>query len=235
MKKIEIYYLEHNEIKLSDINCKNTKRKVTLRNMKKYSPNKNGKEEKNNLSALQKLCLETQKCTKCSLCKTRKTVVFGRGSETPDIVFVGEAPGADEDRLGEPFVGRAGKLLDKWLANIGLTIDKIYIMNAIKCRPPENRDPLPEEKKSCRDFFTEQLKLLSPKIICALGRHGFGNLVDFDMKEPFGKMRGILHYYGSIPVIATYHPAFILRSPQFESKALGDLEFLLRELDKIKS
>lgn len=231
MKKIETYYLEHNKIKLSDITNKNMKKGITLRNMKKEMKIKN----KENVTPLQELCIETQNCTKCGLYKTRNSVVFGRGSEHPDIVFVGEAPGADEDRLGEPFVGRAGKLLDKWLKDLNLTMDNIYIMNAIKCRPPENRDPLPEEKSSCREFFVSQLKLLSPKIICALGRHGFGNLVDFDMKEPFGKMRGKLHYYNDIPVVATYHPAFILRSPQFESKAIEDLKFLIEELKKIKS
>ncbi|PPS22003.1 uracil-DNA glycosylase [Brachyspira murdochii] len=189
---------------------------------------------------LKKIYNEVEKCMKCeALCNSRLNVVFGRGDEEPDIVFVGEAPGADEDKQGLPFVGRGGKLLDKWIEKMNINKEKYYIMNALKCRPPENRDPLPEEKANCRDFFVRQLQILNPKIICALGRHGFGNLIDFDLKTPFGKARNKVHYYSNngkdIPVIATYHPAYILRNQKEEDKVISDLEFMLGELEKVRN
>ncbi|WP_295157223.1 uracil-DNA glycosylase [uncultured Brachyspira sp.] len=246
MNKIEEYFLQHNKIKFSNTVCSQHNKKIILRNPKKVIK----KEEKNinNRSAesmkeiknegLKKIYNEVEKCMKCeALCSSRLNVVFGRGDEEPDIVFVGEAPGADEDKQGLPFVGRGGKLLDKWIEK--LSINKYYIMNALKCRPPENRDPLPEEKQNCRDYFTAQLQILNPKIICALGRHGFGNLIEFDLKTPFGRARNKVHYYKNnerdVPVIATYHPAYILRNQKEEEKVISDLEFMLNELEKIKN
>lgn len=252
MKKINIteeYFLQQNRIKFSDIIHSDKNKKIVLKNKKsKLNINKTNdkmsdyKTDDNNEirnEKLREIYLEVKKCMKCEkLCKTRLNVVFGRGDENPDIVFVGEAPGADEDRLGFPFVGRAGKLLDRWIDELKINKYNFYIMNALKCRPPENRDPLPEEKTNCRNFFVKQLETLNPKIICALGRHGFGNLVEFDLKTPFGKARNTVHYYNNngkeVPVIATYHPAYVLRNQKEEIKVINDLEFMLKELNNIK-
>ena len=245
-RKIKEYFLQQNKIRFSNIICNYSNKKIILKNVKKIKvKNSNGdinymekiKEIKN--EELKNIYNEVVKCMKCeALCNSRTNVVFGRGDENPDIVFVGEAPGADEDRMGIPFVGRGGKLLDKWIEKLNISKEKYYIMNALKCRPPENRDPLMEEKNNCRDFFVRQLKILNPKIICALGRHGFGNLIDFDLKKPFGKARGKLHYYNNgnnIPVVATYHPAYILRNQKEEKKVIDDLEFMISELSKINN
>ena len=183
------------------------------------------------MSELNKLYDSMSSCSRCILSKTRNTIVFGKGSQSPNIVFIGEAPGADEDKLGLPFVGCSGKLLDKWLLKYNLSLDNIYIMNALKCRPPKNRDPLPEEKNACREYFEKQLYLLKPKVICALGKHALSNLIDFNVSSKYSDMRGTLHIYKDIPVIATYHPSFILRSPKFTEKVYDDFELLLKTIN----
>ena len=261
MKKINLteeYFLWQNKIKFSDAINSSKNKKIILKNkkselkfnksnknkkvdtMNKINNNANNNEIKIEIKneELNKIYLEVKECMKCEkLCNSRLNVVFGRGDENPDIVFVGEAPGADEDRLGFPFVGRAGKLLDKWIEELKINKYNFYIMNALKCRPPENRDPLPEEKINCRNFFVRQLEILNPKIICALGRHGFGNLIEFDLKTPFGKARSKIHYYKNkdknVPVIATYHPAYVLRNQKEEAKVISDFEFMLKELNNI--
>ena len=261
MKKINLteeYFLWQNKIKFSDAINASKNKKIILKNkktelkfnksnknkkvdtMNKVNNNANNNEIKIEIKneELNKIYLEVKECMKCEkLCNSRLNVVFGRGDENPDIVFVGEAPGADEDRLGFPFVGRAGKLLDKWIEELKINKYNFYIMNALKCRPPENRDPLPEEKINCRNFFVRQLEILNPKIICALGRHGFGNLIEFDLKTPFGKARSKIHYYKNkdknVPVIATYHPAYVLRNQKEEAKVISDFEFMLKELNNI--
>ena len=250
MNKIENYFLQHNKIKFSNVVCSQHNKKIILRNPKKaqQAVKKEEKDINKGMESmkeiknedLKKIYGEVEKCMKCdALYNSRLNVVFGRGDEEPDIVFVGEAPGADEDKQGLPFIGRGGKLLDKWIEKMNINKEKYYIMNALKCRPPENRDPLPEEKANCRDFFVRQLQILNPKIICALGRHGFGNLIDFDLKTPFGKARNKVHYYSNngkdIPVIATYHPAYILRNQKEEDKVISDLEFMLDELEKVRN
>lgn len=235
MNNIEKYFLQKNEIKFSD-SINKMEKKISVKNIKKVVENGNHSLEIKT-EELQKLYQEIEKCRKCvELCETRNKVVFGRGNEKPNIVFVGEAPGADEDKQGLPFVGRGGKLFDKWLEKMNLN-EPYYIINSIKCRPPANRDPLPEEKENCKDFFIKQLEILNPKIICALGRHGFSNVVDFDLKLAYSKVRRKIHYdkyNNKIPVIATYHPAYILRNPKEEAKVMDDLNFLLTELSKIK-
>ena len=244
MNKIESYFLQQNKIKFSNVVCNSHSKKIILRNPAKTIKKQSGKDinimKEIKDEELKKIYSEVKKCMKCeALCNSRLNVVFGRGNEKPDIVFVGEAPGADEDKQGLPFVGRGGKLLDKWINQLNIDKEPYYIMNALKCRPPENRDPLPEEKKNCRDFFVNQLKILNPKIICALGRHGFGNLIDFDLKTPFGKARNKVHYYNNngkdVAVIATYHPAYILRNQKEEQKVIDDLNFMLEELKKIRN
>jgi uracil-DNA glycosylase family 4 len=166
---------------------------------------------------------QAQACTLCGLHETRTQVVFGVGDEQADWLFVGEAPGADEDRQGEPFVGRAGQLLNAMLLALGLSRERVYIANILKCRPPRNRDPRPEEAQACRPYLQRQIELLTPRVIVALGRIAAQNLLQTDI--PIGRLRGRRHVYGQtgIPVVVTYHPAYLLRSPLEKRKAWQDL------------
>ena len=163
-------------------------------------------------------------CTACGLCKTRTQTVFGVGNQKAEWLIVGEAPGADEDRQGEPFVGKAGQLLNAMLFAIGLPRNQVYIANILKCRPPRNRDPAPDEVASCEEYLKQQVLLIQPKIILAVGRIAAQNLLKTD--TPIGKMRGQKYTYGDsgIPVVVTYHPAYLLRSPREKRKAWIDLQ-----------
>lgn len=163
-------------------------------------------------------------CIACSLCETRINTVFGVGSQKAEWLIIGEAPGADEDRQGEPFVGKAGQLLNAMLVAIGLPRDQVYIANILKCRPPQNRDPKPNEVASCEEYLKQQVLLIQPKIILAVGRIAAQNLLKTD--TPIGKMRGQNYTYGdsNIPVVVTYHPAYLLRSPREKRKAWIDLQ-----------
>ena len=163
-------------------------------------------------------------CRLCGLAETRTQVVFGVGNPNADLVFIGEAPGRDEDLQGEPFVGRAGQLLDRMLAAISLDREQVYIMNTIKCRPPNNRDPKIDEVQACNLWFEQQLELLQPKMICLLGRVAAQTVLERD--EPLGSMRGHWHSYQGIPVWVTYHPAYLLRSPAQKQKSWQDLQEL---------
>ncbi len=167
-------------------------------------------------------------CTLCELHKTRTQTVFGVGDREADWLFIGEAPGADEDRQGEPFVGRAGQLLNNMIRALGLRREKVYIANILKCRPPKNRDPQSGESLACRPYLRRQIELLNPKIIIALGRIAAQNLLQTD--TPIGKMRGRKYMYDNsgIPVIVTYHPAYLLRSPREKRKAWQDLQLALK-------
>lgn len=162
-------------------------------------------------------------CQKCDLHQTRTKTVFGVGSEMADWMIVGEAPGAEEDRRGEPFVGRAGKLLDEMLRAVGLDRQTVFIANVLKCRPPDNRDPKTNESSQCRVYLDRQIELIQPKIIIAVGRIAAQLLLDTD--APLGRLRGQLHHIGAArtPVVATYHPAYLLRSPTQKRKAWQDL------------
>lgn len=162
-------------------------------------------------------------CTLCGLQTTRTQTVFGVGSHTADWLFIGEAPGRDEDAQGEPFVGRAGQLLNNMLKAIGLSREQVYIANVLKCRPPKNRDPKPEEASCCEPYLKRQIDLLKPKIIIALGRIAAQNLLRTD--TPIGKMRGKQYVYADtgIPMLVTYHPAYLLRSPLEKRKVWEDL------------
>ncbi len=164
-------------------------------------------------------------CTQCILHKTRTQTVFGVGSRAADWMIVGEAPGAEEDRRGEPFVGRAGKLLDEMLRALGLSRERVYIANILKCRPPNNRDPANDEADSCRHFLDRQIELVAPKIIVAVGRIAAQRLLQTD--APLGRLRQQKHYLadGQVPVVVTYHPAYLLRSPTQKRKAWQDLCF----------
>jgi len=162
-------------------------------------------------------------CTLCSLHKSRTQTVFGVGNQSADWMIVGEAPGAEEDRRGEPFIGRAGKLLDEMLRAVGLERDAVFIANILKCRPPDNRDPLAEEAASCRAYLERQIELASPKLILAVGRVAAQHLLGSD--APVGRLRGQKHTLngGQLPVVVTYHPAYLLRSPTQKRKVWQDL------------
>jgi len=164
-------------------------------------------------------------CTACDLCKTRTQTVFGVGNTSAEWLVIGEAPGADEDRQGEPFVGRAGQLLNAMLLAIGLPRETVFIANILKCRPPGNRDPKPEEVSRCLPFLSNQIALLRPKIILAVGRIAAQNLLATD--APLARLRGKLHTFGeaNTPLVITYHPAYLLRTPADKRKAWEDLKF----------
>ncbi|MBK8959114.1 MAG: uracil-DNA glycosylase [Proteobacteria bacterium] len=166
-------------------------------------------------------------CTRCELSRTRTQTVFGVGDRQARWMVIGEAPGAEEDKRGEPFVGRAGQLLNAMLAAIGLARESVYIANILKCRPPQNRDPKADEVLACRDYLDRQIDLIQPTLILAVGRIAAQNLLEVD--TPIGRMRGQLHHYGqrSIPVVVTYHPAYLLRSPGEKRKAWDDLRMAL--------
>ena len=163
-------------------------------------------------------------CQKCPLGGTRTNFVFGIGNPQADIVFVGEAPGEKEDLEGEPFVGRAGKLLDKILAAIELSRDDVYICNVLKCRPPKNRDPLPSEVDLCEPYLTTQLSLINPKLIVALGRVAACTILR--TKEPLKNLRNQIFQYEGVDLLVTYHPAALLRNPNFKIPAWEDFKLI---------
>ena len=171
-------------------------------------------------------------CHNCDLHQTRTQVVFGVGNRNASLMVVGEAPGADEDRQGEPFVGRAGLLLNAMLEAIGFARDQVYIANIIKCRPPGNRDPHIEETAACQPFLHRQIALLQPQLILSVGRVSAHNLLGTE--ESVGRLRGRVHRFdpGDIPLIVTYHPAYLLRRPQEKSKAWQDLQAVHRQLSQ---
>jgi uracil-DNA glycosylase len=164
-------------------------------------------------------------CTRCGLSATRTQTVFGVGNMQADWLIVGEAPGAEEDRKGEPFVGRAGQLLNSMLHAVGLAREQVYIANVLKCRPPGNRDPSPSEAAECLPYLEQQIALLKPKIMLAVGRIAAQNLLHTD--KTLGSLRQQVHRFGaaSVPLIVTYHPAYLLRTPTEKRKAWEDLKF----------
>jgi len=173
-----------------------------------------------------------QGCTKCGmLSKGRKNIVFGSGNPNAGIVVVGEAPGADEDEQGLPFVGRAGRLLTDILVAINLSRDEVYICNILKCRPPENRNPLPDEISNCEPYLARQLELIKPKLILALGTFAAQTLLN--TKEPLGKLRGRFHLYKNIKLMVTYHPAALLRNPNWKRPTWEDVKMFREEYDNI--
>ncbi len=164
-------------------------------------------------------------CTRCDLHKSRTQTVFGVGNPRAQLMFIGEAPGADEDAQGEPFVGRAGQLLTKIIAAMGLTREEVYIANILKCRPPQNRDPLPSEVECCEEYLRAQIALIQPKYICALGRIAAHWLLKTE--APLGALRTGNYTYEGIPVIVTYHPAALLRNPGFKAPCWEDMKKLM--------
>ena len=160
-------------------------------------------------------------CTRCALHESRTQTVFGVGNPTAEWMIIGEAPGAEEDRRGEPFVGRAGRLLDEMLLAIGQRRESVFIANILKCRPPNNRDPAADEAASCRPYLERQIELVQPGIILAVGRIAAQQLLQSD--APVGRLRGKVHQLGTTPVVVTYHPAYLLRSPSQKRKSWDDL------------
>jgi uracil-DNA glycosylase family 4 len=172
-------------------------------------------------------------CQKCPLGKTRNKFVFGVGNPSAGVMFVGEAPGADEDRLGEPFVGRAGKLLDKILESIKFDRSKVYIANILKCRPPQNRDPDPAEMEACMPYLEQQIAMIKPRFICCLGRIAAQGLLQ--TKTPLGKLRGQWFDKFGAQVMVTYHPAALLRFPDYKRDTWEDVQRLRAAFDEWKA
>jgi len=167
-------------------------------------------------------------CTKCRLAGTRTNVVFGVGNPNADLMFIGEAPGRDEDLKGEPFVGRAGQLLTDIIKAMKLTRDDVYIANVIKCRPPENRNPEPDELDACRPFIRRQVELIQPKVIVTLGRFALQSLTE----KAYGitSVRGSWLEYNGVKVMPTYHPAYLLRNPAAKKEVWADMKKVMAEL-----
>ena len=174
---------------------------------------------------------QIKNCTKCRLGFTRTKFVFGAGNPEAKLMFIGEGPGREEDLQGEPFVGAAGKLLDNMLKAIHLTREEVYIANMVKCRPPENRDPAPDEIETCKPYLLQQIKMIRPQIICALGRISAQSLLQ--TKSSLGQLRGRFHDFMGIRFMVTYHPAALLRYVTYKKFAWEDLKFLRKEYDKL--
>ncbi len=173
------------------------------------------------MAALEK---EVRPCTACELSGSRKQTVFGTGNPRADVVFIGEAPGQEEDQQGEPFVGASGQLLTKILGAIGYSRDDVYICNILKCRPPNNRDPQPNEVQHCEPHLKRQLAILRPRVICCLGRVAAQTLLKTDLS--LGKLRHTVHFYEGVPVMATFHPAALLRNPSWKRDTWDDVRKL---------
>ncbi len=175
---------------------------------------------------LAQVATEVAACTACRLCEGRTQTVPGVGDPRARLLFVGEAPGRDEDLQGEPFVGKAGQLLDKIIGALGFRRDEVFIANTLKCRPPNNRDPLPEETRACSPYLERQVAALAPQLIVALGKPAARLLTGRD--EALGRLRGGKHSYQGVPVVVTYHPAYLLRTPAAKADCWQDLQEVVR-------
>ncbi len=182
-----------------------------------------------NLNELEALC---GKCEKCGLCRTRKNIVFGTGNPNAKLMFVGEAPGEKEDESGIPFVGPAGKLLDKYLEYVGIDRELVYIANILKCRPPHNRDPKPDEEDSCMDFLREQVRIIKPEIIVCLGRIAAMRLIKPDFR--ITREHGIRFKIGRFTMYAVYHPSALLRDPSKKGDMMRDMKEIYKTLGELQ-
>jgi len=178
--------------------------------------------------SLKLLAADLQGCSRCKLCEKRTTLVFGEGNPNADLVFVGEGPGEQEDLSGRPFVGKAGELLEKMINAIGLQRSDVYILNVVKCRPPGNRNPEPDEIEACRPFLDRQLELLNPKVVVALGKFAAQTLLATDAR--ISELRGRFHPYRGAKLMPTFHPAYLLRSPESKREAWDDLQKVAQDL-----
>ncbi|HET6401554.1 MAG TPA: uracil-DNA glycosylase [Candidatus Kapabacteria bacterium] len=195
----------------------------------KLSPN--SKEAWYNAKTLEELESKINQCQKCRLGATRTKFVFGVGNPNAKVLVIGEAPGADEDAQGEPFVGRAGQLLNKMLVAVNFTREEVYIANILKSRPPNNRDPKPDEVEACEPYLWKQIAIIKPKLILCLGRIAGTNLLK--ITESLGKMRGQPYNFCGIPVVVTYHPAALMRNPDWKHGAWEDLKRLRRMYEEL--
>ncbi|MDG2106830.1 MAG: uracil-DNA glycosylase [Gammaproteobacteria bacterium] len=184
--------------------------------------------ENNNLISLDETI---KKCKKCNLHKTRQNTVFGEGDPDSNIMIIGEAPGREEDEVGRPFVGRAGKLLNEFLKSINLNRDSVFIVNTIKCRPPENRNPEASEISACSDYLDQQINIIKPKVLVLLGKIAANRLLGEDMPMSELRLKKFFIDKYDIPVIVFYHPAYILRSPSQKKKVWDDLQYLKGIID----
>ena len=195
------------------------------------TPPRDGLSLEQRLQELQKLRERVAACERCPhLASTRTQTVFGVGALDPEICFVGEAPGADEDRLGEPFVGPAGQLLNRIIAAMGMKREEVYICNILRCRPPGNRLPNSEEAANCREYLERTIELVRPKYICCLGACAVQNLLA--TTTPIGRLRGRYQMFKEIPVLCTFHPAFLLRAPERKKDVWEDMKSLLARLGR---
>jgi len=194
-----------------------------------FSESKENWETTNNLEDLNRLICN---CTKCDLHKGRNKFVFGVGNPIADVLLIGEGPGAEEDKQGEPFVGRAGKLLNDILKAIKFTREEVYIANVVKCRPPGNRTPLPEEMESCMPYLSKQMELIKPKLILCLGLVAAGALLK--KRDSLGRMRGKIFEFNHTKVMVTYHPAALLRNPNFKRDCWEDVKAFRKLYDEMK-
>lgn len=184
-------------------------------------------------TTLEEISAKIARCTRCTLARTRNNVVPGMGVENPDVLVIGEGPGYDEDKQGLPFVGKAGILLDKMLAAIGLDRKtNCYIANIVKCRPPQNRDPFPQEQDACFSFLEAQINILKPKMILCMGKISSNKMLN--QEAPIGTLRGQIFEYNNIPLMVTYHPSALLRNEQLKRPAWDDLKMFKAKLDEIK-
>ena len=191
--------------------------------------NEQTEDEAPGFETLQQLRDNIGDCRRCELSQGRSHIVFGVGNPDADLVFVGEAPGRDEDIKGEPFVGKAGQLLTRIISAMGLTRDDVYICNVIKCRPPDNRDPLLAEIEMCEPFLKEQLRIIKPRAICALGSFASQTLLKSEMK--ISRLRGQFHDYYGIPLMPTYHPSYLLRNENAKRDVWEDIKMVMELLD----
>ena len=183
-----------------------------------------------NVSSLETLCREVAGCTRCALHLSRNNTVFGEGSTNAGLMFIGEGPGFEEDRTGRPFVGKAGQLLDKMISAMQFSREEVYIANIVKCRPPDNRVPMPEEAAACLPYLVKQIELVSPKVIVLLGATAAHYLLG--KQEGITRLRGRWLDYQGIPVMPTYHPAFLLRKPEAKREAWSDLQQVMAKFNK---
>jgi uracil-DNA glycosylase len=186
-----------------------------------------------NAASVDELRTMIHECVKCPLGETRIKFVFGTGNPDADVMMIGEAPGADEDAQGEPFVGRAGQLLNKIIESVGMKREEIYICNIIKCRPPNNRVPLPGESETCTPYLMKQIELVKPKFIICLGRTAGQWLLKTD--DSLGRLRGVFHDFHGIRMIVTYHPAALLRNPGWKRPTWEDMQMFKKAYDEMKA
>lgn len=179
-----------------------------------------------------KLYYECTTCTACELSKSRTNCVFGAGNHSADLLFIGEAPGDNEDKSGTPFVGRSGKLLNEYLCSVGINREDVYIANILKCRPPDNRDPRPSEEDACIHFLERQIELLSPRLIVCLGRVSAKRLISKSFK--ISSEHGLWYDFNGIPITAVYHPALLLRDPRKKEEMARDMLMIKEKLDSLQ-